>query len=68
MISESQAMNSYRIENIALLIETSGEITMKKLPYGLALVVMFHFAPAFADDDDKDKSDKAPQAEPFVFV
>ena len=38
---------------------------MKKLPYGLALVLMLHFAPAFADDDNNGKQF---QAEPFVFV
>ena len=58
-------MKSYQIENIALLIENIGEITMKKLPYGLALGLMLHFAPAFADDDN---NGKASEAEPFVFV
>jgi hypothetical protein len=38
---------------------------MKKIPCGLALALMFHLAPAFADDDN---NGKAPQAEPFVFV
>jgi hypothetical protein len=39
---------------------------MKKLPYGLALVLMLHFAPAFADDDNN--NGKQLQAEPSVFV
>jgi hypothetical protein len=46
-------------------VRTSEKITMKKIPCGLALVLMFHLAPAFADDDD---NGKALQAEPFVFV
>jgi len=55
----------YQKENIGMPIENIGEITMKKLPYGLVLGLMLPLAAAFADDDD---NIKAPQAEPFVFV
>jgi hypothetical protein len=38
---------------------------MKKLQYGLVLGLMFHLAPAFADDDT---TAKELRADPFVFV
>jgi hypothetical protein len=38
---------------------------MKKLPYVMVAVLVVCLLPAFGDDE---KNDKAPQAEPFVFV
>ena len=38
---------------------------MKKLPYAMAASLIVSLVPAFGDDE---KNDKAPQAEPFVFV
>jgi hypothetical protein len=41
---------------------------MKKLPLMMACSLVVCLVPAFGDDEKNDKSDKAPQAEPFVFV